>query len=204
MGRKSIEKPRNSNAEKRTKWIRQLFPFFKSRGLAGFNMDDVSDFLMISKATIYNHYSSKDEIIDFYLSEKCRDFDKFNELISNQTYSIPDRYQKSLYHLLKHMCDLNPVVREDLKSYYPEKWDAFMVLLDDHLNRLKKLYQTGIDQGIFNPVNPKLLSVCDRNMLLFLSDSENLSKCGLTMRSAFDEFMYMRRSGLINQTQAVA
>lgn len=160
-------------------------------------MDQISEFLGISKATVYNHFTSKEEIIEGFIAEKCIDLEQFNILVARDSAPVFECYQKSLYHLLKHMCDISPVVRRDLATHYPQLWSLLMNLLDAYLNRLKKLYARGIQQGVFNPINPQLMMVCDRNMILFLSDSDQLKECGLTLRNAFDEFIYMRRNGIL-------
>lgn len=196
MGRKSINKTRKTDQEKRSKWTRKLYPFFRSNGLVGFSMDEVSEYLAISKATVYNHYTSKEEIIDCFLHEKKKDMDAFNKLIANPSVSFAERYQKALFHLLKHMCDVSPNVRHDLQYLYPEKWMFLSTLLDEYLKDLIKLYSQGMAEGVFNSINLRLLMICERNMLLFLSDSDQLATSGLSLRQAFDEFMNMRLTGI--------
>lgn len=189
-----------TNSAKREEWIRSLYPFFRIRGLMGFSMEEVADFLDVSKATIYNYYASKEEIIDQYVSSKLSDLDKFNLIFGDKRYSLIERYEKSLYHLLQEMCEISPKVRNDLKYIFPEFWSRLTVALDGYLTSIKSLYEIGINNGKFNPINTNLLIMCDRNMILYMSDWEQLKQSGLSLEKAFSEYMYMRINGLIRST----
>lgn len=200
MGRKSTNKSRMTNSAKREEWIRSLYPFFRIRGLMGFSMEEVAGFLDVSKATIYNYFTSKEEIIDHYVASKLNDFNQFNLIFGNKRLSLIERYEKSLYHLLQEMCDLSPEVRNDLKYIFPELWTRLAEALDGYLSSIKSLYETGFADGSFNPINPSLLIMCDRNMLFFMSDPTQLKQSGLTLEKAFSEYMYMRQNGLIRSS----
>lgn len=197
MGRRPIQKHRKKSEEKRRGWIRQLYPFFQERGLMGFSMDEVSVFLNVSKATIYNYFTSKEEIIDCFLGQKYKDLQSFEKLAANNQLSAIDRYEKSLFHLLTHICDFSPSVRRDLEFIFPDKWYFFQLNLDHYMERIEALYNEGVKDGVFNPVNNALLAICDKNMLLYMSDTDQLKKNGLSLKRAFNEFMYMRKYGLM-------
>jgi len=200
MGRKSTDKLRNNNQVKRNQWARVLYPFFRDHGLIGFSMEEVSDCLRVSKATIYNYFASKEEIIDCYLQEKFKDLDQFNDLISDSDIPTADRYEQSLYHLLKHFADFSPRVRRDLEYIFPDKWLQFNLVMDGFMARLTEIFRIGAEEGVFNAINPELLVICDRNMLFYLSDQEQVERSGLSLKQAFDEFMLMRQNGLIKQS----
>lgn len=200
MGRKSTNKFRMTNSAKREEWIRSLYPFFRIRGLMGFSMEEVAGFLDVSKATIYNYFTSKEEIIDHYVATKLNDLDNVNLIFNNKGYPLIERYEKSLYHLLQEMCDISPEVRNDLKYIFPEFWLRLTEALNGYLSSIKSLYETGIANGEFNPINTDLLIMCDSNMLFFMSDPTQLKQSGLTLEKAFSEYMYMRQNGLIRSS----
>ena len=53
MGRKSLNKTRSSDLEKRKKWINNAMPYFQEYGIREINMEKMSEYLGISKGTIY-------------------------------------------------------------------------------------------------------------------------------------------------------
>lgn len=198
MGRHPIQKNRKKSEEKRQDWLRKLYPFFRDRGLMGFSMEEVSVYLNVSKATIYNYFSSKDEIIDRFLGQKYKDLQQFEKYAINEDLSLLDRYEKSLFHLLSHIIDFSPQVRKDLELIFPDKWYIFQLNLDQYMERIEALYKEGMNDGVFNNVNSTLLAICDKNMLLYMSDHNQLEKSGLSLKRAFNEFMDMRMNGLRN------
>lgn len=200
MGRNSTNKFRMTNSAKREDWVRSLYPFFRVRGLIGFSMEEVAGFLNVSKATIYNYFTSKEEIIEHYIASKLADMDQFNSIFDDKQYSLIVRYEKSLYHLLQEMCDISPEVRNDLKYIFPELWSQLTSALDGYLESIKTLYETGITDGKFNPISTKLLVMCDLNMLFYMSDRAQLKQSGLSLEIAFSEYMNMRKNGLIRNT----
>lgn len=197
MGRKAIDKARNSNDTKRTKWVRELYPFFKSRGLLGFNMEEVALCLNVSKATIYNYFQSKDEIIDCYLSEKFKDLSGFESKIEDLNRPFNDRYENAMLHLTQAMSDLSPQVRSDLQHIFPEKWENLNVVISECLVRIKQHYVNGIDSGVYQSFHPDILILCDRNMLFYMSDTEQLAASGLSLREAFSAYMMVRKNGML-------
>lgn len=197
MGRKSTNKFRMTNSKKREEWIRALYPFFRIRGLMGFSMEEVAGFLDVSKATIYNYFTSKEEIIDQYIALKLNDLEGFNSIFQDDARPLLERYEKSLFHLLVEMCDISPEVRNDLKCIFPECWLRLTNALDGYLASIKSLYENGIASGKFNRINTDLLTLCDRNMLFYMSDQAQLKQSGLTLEKAFTEYMFIRQNGLI-------
>ena len=80
MGRKPIAKKRSRNEVKREKWINECIGHFERSGIRNVTMDDVAQLLGISKATIYNHFKSKDEMVQTavaMLLNKIRKYEEF-------------------------------------------------------------------------------------------------------------------------------
>lgn len=197
MGRKSTNKVRSSNEAKRRRFVRSLYPFFKQHGLIGFSMEEVAESLGVSKATIYNYFTSKGEIIDSFLEEKSRDLKGFEKQVTNKQLPVDQRYESALLNLMTHFADFSPKVRHDLEFIFPERWGLFSETLDDYMEIVRSLYREGQKSGVFHAVNPELMSICDKNMILFLSDQQQVARNGFTQNRAFDEFMYMRKNGLM-------
>lgn len=197
MGRKATNKARNSNDLKRNKWVRDLYPFFKTRGLLGFNMEEVASYLNVSKATIYNYFKSKEEIIDCYLSEKFSDFGGFESKIEDTSISFVHSYETAMFHLVREMSDFSPQVRSDLQHIFPSKWEKLDLVIADCLKRIKQHYTDGIQTGVYQRFSPDILLICDKNMLFYMSDAEQLAQSGVSLRQAFSEYMFVRKNGML-------
>jgi predicted DNA-binding protein YlxM (UPF0122 family) len=197
MGRKPTNKERKNNTSKRNLWIQKLYPYFKENGLLGFSMDEVAEFLGISKATIYNHFVSKEEIIDYFLDLKISGFEGFEEILNDSEASFGDKYVKALEFLVIQMVDISPSVREDLSKVFPEKWAEFEKHLNAALESLGNHYEQGIKIGLYKPVNVDFMLMCDRNMLMFISDENLLRTAQIEPLLAFEEYIGIRNNGLL-------
>ena len=197
MGRKPTNKERKNNIVKRNQWIQKLYPYFKQNGLLGFSMDDVAQFLDVSKATIYNHFVSKEEIIDHYLDLKISEFEAFEGILEDSETSFEDKYVKALKFLVIQMIDVSPGVRADLAKVFPLKWGEFEKHLSAAFDSLGKHYQQGIVAGLYKPVNVALMLLCDRNLLMFISDENALSAAKIDPLLAFEQYMSIRKNGLL-------
>jgi AcrR family transcriptional regulator len=197
MGRKSTNKARSSNDQKRNKWVRQLYPFFKNRGLLGFSMEEVAGYLDVSKATIYNYFKSKEEIISCYMAEKFTDFSAFDDKLDDLSKTFVDRYEDALFHLVQEMSDFSPQVRSDLEHIFPELWKNLNSVIDEYLSQVRKHYEIGIETGVYEKFNPSILLLCDKNMLFYMSDSEQLAESGVSLSQAFAEYMFVRKNGML-------
>jgi len=197
MGRRPTNKERKNNTAKKDVWVANLFPYFKNNGFMGFSMDDVASFLGVSKATIYNHFASKDEIIDYYLDKKIEDFNVFTEALEDNSLTLIHRYENALRYLVSQMVDVSPRVRSDLEISFPEKWNLFQQMLNKALSQLGDHYRQGIEDGIFLNVNVDLLLLCDKDMLMFISDEQKLIEGNVDPALAFEQYMHIRKNGLL-------
>ncbi|MCX8079964.1 MAG: TetR/AcrR family transcriptional regulator [Bacteroidia bacterium] len=121
-----------------------------SKGLAGLTMDDVAGRLGISKKTIYAHFSSKQELVDFLVMRRLhhvvRNIDKTMQAHSNVIQVFVD-----IMRLLPEMMGMvNPVIFDELKSKYRATWKKFEEIKQKHMMAsLMYLLEKGKKQGYF-------------------------------------------------------
>ena len=77
MGRKAINKKRKPLNTKQQKWLGEVLPYFYKNGMRKPTMDDIAEQLNLTKATIYNYYSSKEDLIHDALWFKLVELQKF-------------------------------------------------------------------------------------------------------------------------------
>jgi len=64
MGRKPIKKYRYKDPEIRKKHTVRFMVYFQNNGIENFSMSKMAADLKMSKTTIYNHFTTKEEIIE--------------------------------------------------------------------------------------------------------------------------------------------
>ena len=199
MGRKSIDKNRLFDRHKKEKWVKKLIPHFKEEGLLGYSMDDLARYLEISKATIYNHFKSKDEIIESVIELKINELSGLNDYLQNQNLPFLLRYYKGIQYFTAQLSDFSNVFLNDLQKVYPEQWKLFSDFQKDCIKSIKEYYKEGIENGVFNKINLSLLVMSDKIFFQLLSVPEYLQELNITLERAFEEYFKMKFNGLLNE-----
>lgn len=199
MGRKSINKDRLFDRSKKEKWVKKLMPHFKQKGLLGYSMDEMAKYLDISKATIYNHFKSKDEIVEAVIQLKIDQLSGFEDYLKNVNLPFLVRYYKGIQYFTNHLSDFSNVFLNDLQKVYPEQWTVFSAFQKSAVRSIREYYSEGIDNGVFNKINLSLLAMSDRIFFQLLSVPEYLQELNITIEKAFEEYFKMKFNGLIKE-----
>tara|TARA_Y100000385_G_C13048936_1_gene618809 strand:- start:37 stop:657 length:621 start_codon:yes stop_codon:yes gene_type:complete len=197
VGRRSLNKIRSSDLEKRKKWINNAMPYFQEYGIREINMEKMAEYLGISKGTIYNHFSSKDEIVEFAVRLKIDSIKDFHKILFNYQLGFVERYYKSIQYYTQQLYDISLLIIDDLKELYPEVWALVNNFQDAAMKGLIRYYEEGMASGNFIKVNPKLLAREDRLFFELLFNQSFLIKNNLTLRKAFNDHFKVKFNGLI-------
>ena len=197
MGRRSLNKIRSSDLEKRKKWINNAMPYFQEYGIREINMEKMAEYLGISKGTIYNHFSSKDEIVEFAVRLKIDSIKDFHKILFNYQLGFVERYYKSIQYYTQQLYDISLLIIDDLKELYPEVWALVNNFQDAAMKGLIRYYEEGMASGNFIKVNPKLLAREDRLFFELLFNQSFLINNNLTLRKAFNDHFKVKFNGLI-------
>lgn len=116
-------------------------------GFRKFTMHELADNLRISKKTIYLHFKNKDQLI----SAICDSFieNDWNEL--NRAIDEKEDYIEKLRAVfyLYHIQSLRKKHLNELKKYFPKDWDKFKAFSENRKEYVRKIYQAGVENGIF-------------------------------------------------------
>ena len=197
MGRNSIIKERKQNPKKRLEIIDGLIVFFKSHSLAQSNMDEIAEGLKKSKATLYKYFKSKEEMVDALINHKIEKIVGFVPILIDDEIPFFDRYEQSFSLLHNHISDITIDFMDDLKTVYPLIYKNIELLIDLAVRELAAYYNEGMERGVFNVLNAKMLSQIDFILFQTLTDPIYLKANGLTVGEAFQDFYNIRCQGLL-------
>ncbi|OIK15843.1 TetR family transcriptional regulator [Bacillus sp. MUM 116] len=121
-----------------------------------FTMDDLAKRIGVNKRYVYQHFSSKVEILELIIDQSLSDFTEKTEQIMNNT-------SLSLIEKIRRICTLLPTyfelwdfkLLEQMKRYYPEQWTKVNDALNDW-EALSLLLEEGMQQGELIEINTKL------------------------------------------------
>jgi len=199
MGRQSIVKKRIKDPKKRDAWIELLLPHFIEKGIRKVPIDIVIKLLGKSKATIYKHFESHQEIVSLITAKKLHELKHFQPILKDNSKTYQDRYMLAVAYVSKHLGDVSNVFLSDLKEMYPELWNLINSFKLMALGELKAFYISGIQEGTFAEINPDLMVLSDELFFDALTNPEFLNSRGLNLQTAFESYFKMRFYGILKK-----
>lgn len=197
MGRKSIEKDRKTLSKKQQKWLAKTLPFFYKNGILGPTMNEIAEHLDLSKATIYNYYESKDDLVYDSLWLKLKEMDTFKELLFDENLDYVERYYEGLKFCTKSFAGMTEEYLNDLRNHYPKCWDSVEFYKAKSVENLKLYYQIGIDKGVFRPFNVDVMACYDLAFFDMMINPAFLIKNKIRIQTAFFEYFNMKFNGIL-------
>lgn len=173
---------------------------FKKYGIKSITMDDVARELGISKKTLYQNVSDKEELVrDVF----CSEF----ELLKNQLANIKKQDSDAVLQLINYnlvisefLAGLSPIVNFDLrkyhKIYYEELRDKYLKLFNEafkgnlQLGKVQKLYREEIDVDIIGKLH--------LNTIVQIPESDVLTIEEYTSTKFLNEITIFHLNGLLN------
>ena len=200
MGRRPVKKERIDDPQLKEQWVRVLLPIYINNGLRKFSMDDIAAHLGISKATLYKHFRSREEIIENALVVKLNDIGSFREKLFDEEQEYWDRYFNAIYIFFAEISGISTDFLLDLKTLYPEIWKRVEFFRSYAADMLRDFYQQGIELGLFNDISPALLVASDKMFFDLISDPDFLKTQQLTLQQAFKDYFTLRTKGLFQSS----
>lgn len=198
MGRKPIKKARVENPEVRKNWVAQLTPIFVKVGLKKFNMDEIAAALDVSKATLYKHFASREELLQYALEVKLEQIGTFQTDLFNDNLPFLDRYLSAIHIFYHEISDISNEFLTDLKHLHPKLWKKVAFFRNYAANILKEFYKKGIEEKFFNDIEPAILVINDKLFFEAISDPDFLNENNLSLQQAFRSYFDLRINGLFS------
>ena len=143
--------------EKIIKGAEELFFRF---GVRSVTMDDIAKHLGMSKKTIYQCYTDKDEMVYKLMQEQVQQHEeKFGGIQKNATNVIEEVFA-IMKEISAYLSRINPLLMYELQKYYPKAWTLFKGLKENFIQKLvENSINRGKEQGIVrDDINTKILS----------------------------------------------
>lgn len=165
-------------------------------GLKKFTVDEVAAELRISKKTIYQYFSGKDEMIRGY----------FEENMASDRQSVRDAMEKDEGFLTKihaivhssHRYRMPVPVLNEARQFYPDQWKKIEELKRFKLEAFQKLLRQAADDGILRPdIHFGILSAMLEHVSDMFIDTDFLLENGLKATQAIDESLSIIFHGIL-------
>ncbi|MBN8695207.1 MAG: TetR/AcrR family transcriptional regulator [Bacteroidetes bacterium] len=133
--------------------------FFKY-GIKSVTMDDIAKHLAISKKTIYQFYSDKNEIVETLMKDTLKqDECEFNQ-IHDQAANMIEEVMHMMQHITQMFAKTNPNIFYDLQKYHPKAWNLFKEFKQECMAAMiEKSIERGKKEGLVREdINSKIIS----------------------------------------------
>jgi AcrR family transcriptional regulator len=125
---------------------------FLRYGIKSLTMDDISRHLHISKKTLYQFVSDKNDLVTRAMF-RARELDEcmINGISMKGLNAIDEMFEVSK-HVTEELKDIHPSIFYDLEKYHPDAWNSFQEFKYSFVfGRLKSNVERGIQEGLYRP-----------------------------------------------------
>jgi len=119
------------------KIIEKVSQLYEQYGIKSVTMDDVARELGMSKKTLYNYVSNKDDLVSHYIEYVTHQRRCNVEDIKKQDLNAIEELFEVNWHVIQMLKHYNPSTDYDLKKYYPH-----------HYSRLREIRQNNMLQAV--------------------------------------------------------
>jgi AcrR family transcriptional regulator len=126
------------------------FALFRQYGVRAITLDEIALQLGISKKTIYEHFTGKDELVTEILRQRINHIQQLFRDLTAQSKDAIEANLLMIQFLDGLFRNMNPVVVVDLQKYHPEAFQIYQ----DHMygfviDAMRRNLARGISEGLY-------------------------------------------------------
>ncbi|GMK47446.1 TetR family transcriptional regulator [Paenibacillus glycanilyticus] len=180
--------------ESKVKLLKKLISSVMKDGFQNLRMDDIAKHMDVSRATMYKHFSSKEEVIEGVVRVFV---DYINELedpkLEDDEHSFGIWFQQLFEQSVSLVGKITDVFLRDLQSVYPDLYDLLKGTLNRREQQTLKFYQYGKDKGIFNPINEKFIILQDDVLLRDIINIKYLIYNQMSIQQVLHDYYHLKK-----------
>lgn len=172
----------------RRSYAEKIMETVRTEGFITLTILDLAHLMGISRASLYNFFASKEDII-LEVTEIYIDYlKKTNKFINNSRFSyiqrLPTVFEQSAFSAVY----ASEIYLNELKSTCPDLYKRKLELATQRIATLHSFYENGIADEDFNPLNPSLVIAQDEAALRKILNSSFLADEGLSLEDSMYEY----------------
>jgi len=133
---------------------------FMRYGIRSITMDEIAAQLAISKKTIYQFFTDKDEIVDAVVNQEIRKNEEECEYFKQNSENSLHEIFLALDHMEQMMKSMNPLIMYDLEKHHPKSYKKFR---NHKYQYMYAMVKNNLDRGILeenyrSDINPDIVA----------------------------------------------
>lgn len=135
---------------KKKEILEQALKLFMRLGIKSMTMDDVATHLHISKKTLYEHFSDKNDLVEQVVASVCGFHRDAINAICTRGLNAIDENEEITKFIVGQIGNMHPSVQFDLQKYHPKAWTIMEQReREDVYSCVSKNLRKGIGQGLY-------------------------------------------------------
>ena len=119
-------------------------------------MDEIAQDLVMSKNTIYKHFTGKIEMAEALFERLEKEINHELSLIEESSKDPLEIISKSIFFIQHKLAPWFEHFLGDIKFELPGLWTRFVSFRNEKISEVKTLVEAGIKKGKFRKINPAL------------------------------------------------
>lgn len=136
--------------DKEQQIIADAIKVFMTYGIKSVTMDDIAKHMRMSKKTLYQYVSDKNDLVTRCLTHDCRiTEERVKEILSKKLDAIEENFEISK-HIVEDLKSIHPSIFFDLEKYYPDAWNTMHELRHEFVGEVMlENMERGIKEGLY-------------------------------------------------------
>lgn len=132
--------------------VEEADKLFCQYGFKSVTMDDIAKHLGMSKKTIYQHFSDKDELVNILIREKLANQDCASNACALNAENAVQEIFFAIVNIHALLTGMNPKLFYDLQKYHPKAWLSFKDFKEKNLRTaILTNLERGINEELYRP-----------------------------------------------------
>ncbi|MCD7034777.1 TetR/AcrR family transcriptional regulator [Metabacillus sp. GX 13764] len=183
--------------EMRRAFAKKIMNVMRTAGFGSLKIQDLAQAMDVSKATLYNYFSSKEDIITEVGKVYLDYLQEFDEKMKDTASSYQERFLKVFEQQALSSIYTSGVFLNDLRAHCPYFYEKMSEANKQRIIQLKWFYEEGMKEGVFHSLNADILIMQDQAAFQRIFDPGFLIESGLTYKQALADLLKIKSIQLL-------
>lgn len=174
---------------------------YKRLGFKSVSMDDIAREMGVSKKTLYQLVSNKEELIALVMeADFAEDLKRFRDNHDRAVDAI-DEFLRNSRYFIREMRQISPSAIRDLQKYYPAIWRGMVQTHHaEFRNNLEANLERGVEEGLYRGnFDANILSTLYSGMMMMVIDRETFPGHDRPLSDVIRQLTEYHFHGIVNQ-----
>ena len=123
---------------------------FMRNGIKAMTMDDVARYMRMSKKTLYQFFTDKNDLVEKMTSHLCAGHEQVINGICAQGLNAIDEHFEITRFIAGQLAQMHPSIHYDLEKYHPKAWEILQNMEDRNVIAIVTAnMEKGIREGLY-------------------------------------------------------